>query len=545
MKKNPSSFYKFAYLLILAVITACGDAFFRGDRNGLAAVTGKALIYFFLFYVFFLIADKLLHSFQSQTDTQNWHRYFQYNRTNILRISLLLFAIYFVYLLVFYPGATTGDTVYQIEDLVTGTDPMPYPVIYGHTTVQALMIDHHPVTTTLIFTLFYRIGLLLGDPNIGLFLFNLIQIISLSILFAAIVCFMDCLQIPKPIALISMIFYASPVVASFAITMGKDTVFSFCFVLYYLVYVRLVLSRHDMDSDKKQWLLLALLSVLISLMNKKGMYLAAFSDLCLLFVVPEKKKILAILSALLPIFTMVVLLQHILFPAMNIVPGGKQETLGFAFQQTALALIEHPENYTEEEKNLFFSILDLSPEELPDAYNPNHLDPIKNRYRFETDDDTLHTYLKMWAAHFFREPVTYLSATLSIGGGFLAPLKSFNVYQYVPYSDALGAFSQPDKTYSMRMTLGAFLSWMDSIPFLAIFVQDSLYVFWFPAFSLYLFCKQKQWKRIVLLAPFAANLVFLMIGPLCYTRYALFQLYTFPALLAVTALPVNRKENVR
>ena len=543
MKKKAKEI-KYGYLLLLAVITASGDAFFRGESNGLAALAAKTLIYFFLFFGFFLVTEKLLVSFRNVTENQKWHAVFRYNRRNVLRMSLLLFAVYLTYLLVFYPGTTTGDTVYQIEDLFTGTNPITYPVNYGHTEVQALMIDHHPVTTTVVFTFFYRIGLFFGDANIGLFLYNLLQSAGLSVLFSVIVCYMDRLRIPKPIALIGTVFYASPVVASFAITMGKDMLFSFCFVLYYLVFIWLVLNPCDQAGSKKQWLMLALLSVLISLMNKKGMYLALVSNLCLLFVIPGRKKINAVLTALLPVFILVVLMQQLLFPLLNILPGGKQELLGTPFQQTALSIIEHPENYTEEEKNLFFSMLDCSPEELPEVYSPTCTDPIKNRFLFETDNDTIHSYLKMWALHFLREPGTYFRAILSVNGGYLAPLKAFNVYQYVPYNEVLNAFSQPDSTFSLRMTLGAFLAWLENIPIFSVFCQDSFYVFWFPAFSLYLFCGQRQWRRIVLLVPLAANFLFLVIGPLCYTRYALCQLYTFPVLLAVTAQSVKGRENV-
>ena len=541
--KNSGIVIKYGYLLLLALITASGDAFFRGESNSLAALAAKLLIYFFLFSGFFWAAERLLISFHNPKKERSWHAVFQYNRRNVMRISLLLFAVYLAYLLAFFPGATTGDTVYQIEDLFTGTSPLAYPVNYGHTEVQALMIDHHPVTTTVIFTFFYRAGLLFGDANIGLFLFNLFQSICLSVLFSVIVCYMDCLQVPKTVALVSTVFYASPVVASFAITMGKDMLFSSCFVLYYLVFIWLVLNPCSQSNSKKQWLLLGLLSVLIALMNKKGMYLALFSNLCLLFVIPGRKRINAVLTALLPVFILVILLQQILFPLLNILPGGKQEILGMPFQQTALSIIEQPENYTEEEKKLFFSMLDCSPKELPEIYSPTCTDPVKNRFLFETEDNTVHSYLKMWALHFLREASTYFRAILSINGGYLAPLKAFNVYQSVPYSEVLKAFSQPESTFSLRMTMGAFLAWLENIPIFSVFCQDSFYVFWFPAFSLHLFCRQRQWRRIVLLAPLTANLLFLLIGPLCYTRYALCQLYTFPVLLAVTAQSVKGRED--
>jgi len=227
---------------------------------------------------------------------------------------------------------------------------------------------------------------------------------------------------------------------------------------------------------------------------------------------------------------------------LNIMPGGKQEVLGTAFQQTALSLIEHPEKYTEKEKQLFFSILDCSPEELPEVYSPTCTDPVKNRFRLETDNSVILSYVKMWARHFICEPGTYIRAIFSVNGGYYAPLKGFNVYQYVPYSEVLNAFSQPDRTASLRTTLGAFLAWLENIPAFSVFCQDSFYTFWYPAFSLSLFCKKKQRRKIILLAPLAGNLLFLTIGPLCYTRYALCQIYTFPVLLAVTAGAVQEKK---
>ena len=55
---------------------------------------------------------------------------------------------------------------------------------YG--SVSALMIDSNPVMTTLVFTLFYHLGLLTGDPNRGLFLYNLLQSAFLAVLFSVI-----------------------------------------------------------------------------------------------------------------------------------------------------------------------------------------------------------------------------------------------------------------------------------------------------------------------------------------------------------------------
>ena len=169
MKTKPP-YFKYIYMLLLSVLTAAGDSFFHGAGNSLAGVALKTVFYFFLFYVFFACMERALLYFGRQREPQNWQKWFVYSKKNILQLSLLLFVVYFVYLLVFYPGCTSHDTVYQIEDLVTGTSPMIYPVDDGHTKILAVVNDHHPVLTTAVFTLFYRIGLLLGDANRGLFL---------------------------------------------------------------------------------------------------------------------------------------------------------------------------------------------------------------------------------------------------------------------------------------------------------------------------------------------------------------------------------------
>ena len=530
------------YLLFISGFTAACDIYFQGGNNGAAAIMAKALVYFALYYGFFFVMEKCLYYCHHHTGSSNWYQLLVYNKKNVLRLSLLFFAVYFFYLLIFYPGVTSGDTMYQLEDLVTGISPMAYPSTYSNRTVSALMIDSNPVATTLIFTLFYKIGILAGNANYGLFLYNFLQCGCLSILFATIICYMDHLHVPKPFAVVSIIFCISPVIASFAIFMGKDMLFSLCFILYNHVFAWMILNPQEQGGSRKQWLLLISLSILISLMNKKGMYLALFSNLCLIFVVSGKKKFLALPAAALPFFVVAVLIQQLIFPALNIYPGGKQEVLGVAFQQTSLSLIEHPEHYSEEEKTLFFSLLDLSQDELKEIYNPEITDPIKNRFPYDTGKEEVQAYLRMWAAHFPQEFITYIRATLSISGGYFTPHKAFNVYQYTPYSEALQAFSQPGQLTFLRESFGALIYWLENIPILSVFSQDSFYVFWIPAFALYYFFKLRERRTIVLLAPYAANILFLLFAPVCITRYGLCQLLSFPMLLTIIAQPTEDNE---
>lgn len=241
------------------------------------------------------------------------------------------------------------------------------------------------------------------------------------------------------------------------------------------------------------------------------------------------------MSAVTPTFVILVLMGKMLFPVLNIYPGGRQEALGFAFQQTALTMIERPETFSEEEKKVFFTILELTPETLEEVYDPQITDPIKATYRFDTEDALVVEYLRQWFLHFFRTPMPYIRATLSVSGGYIAPVNAIKVYSDTCYSEVINAFGQRASHEAARDTVVVLFEWLEHIPGLNLLFQNALYMFWFPVFSFYVFCRTRQREYMMTLVPFAANFLFLLIGPVCWTRYGLCQLYTFPVLLALTA----------
>ena len=123
-------------------------------------------------------------------------------------VSVFCFVFYYIYIGYFYafrPGTCGYDTVIQILDLVTGMDPLPFDWLPWQENVSALMNDHHPVFTTLIFTFFYRIGVLLGNPNYGMLFYCLLQIAGYALLFGHVICLMDRLGVPKLFALLSSV----------------------------------------------------------------------------------------------------------------------------------------------------------------------------------------------------------------------------------------------------------------------------------------------------------------------------------------------------
>ena len=61
-----------------------------------------------------------------------------------------------------------------------------------------------------------------------------------------------------------------------------------------------------------------------------------------------------------------------------------------------------------------------------------------------------------------------------------------------------------------------------------VFFLDALSLFWFPCVTAFLLQRHGREGAIVCMVPLAANMVFLILGPVCWTRYGLCQIFTLP-----------------
>lgn len=515
---------------VLPVFLALADVSFNGAFLSADAFLWKAVLYAFLFMLSLFLSEKAFFVFKRSSPARHWHRFFTDSRINRLRFSVLFFAIYMGYLYAFRPGTCGYDTVNQILDLVTGMDPLPFDWLPWQENVSALMNDHHPVFTTLIFTAFYLIGVLLGNPNYGMFFYCLLQIACYALLFGYVICLMDRLKVPKLFALLSFFFFCSPVIAFYSFAMIKDSLFSLLFLIYYLVYFLVIRSAlTGGELTHRNTVVLLLLSLAITLTNRKGIYVAFFSNLALLSLVSDYKSKLRILSCtVVPILFTVVLMGQLLFPLFRIYPGGRQEALGFAFQQTAGILIQDPDSFSEEEKDLFFRVIDMEPDTLKDHYNPLTTDGVKDYYNLSASNEDVTSFLKLWFSQIITHPLAALRIQLAVNGGFFAPVKVFDVYTDVVFYPVLDAFCQPEKTLHLREFLFALFEKTEWLPGISVLFRDAVYYFWLPIIASILILKHCRKSVIVCMVPIFTNIAFLLLGPVCWTRYGLCQLISFP-----------------
>lgn len=449
-------------------------------------------------------------------------------------IAGVLIAVYLIHLIVFYPGVCGYDTVNQIDDFFTGTEPRLSNWVSGEP-ISATLNDHHPVTTTLIFAFFTKLGMIFGNVNFGMAIFNCCQILIMAFLFSHVICSAKKWGMKTGWTIVFLIYYLMPVNSFFAITMIKDTLFAVAFLVFYLVYTQIVRDVVNGEKEKNEYyVFLLIFSILIALLNKKGMYIALISNLFLVFLSNSKKQVMkALIAAIAPMLIITVLLGKILFPIFNVYPGGKQEALGFAFQQTARTMIDHPQDFSDEEKNVFYNVLQIQADELQDLYDNSRIDSIKDTFNASATNSDIKKFIALWIKKGISHPVTYVRATFEVCGGYFVPIKSFNVYTKATYADSIGGFNNPDALKGAREFVIGIFKALKKVPGIGILFQNSIYTWWIPlvVFGCIIFKGDK--RLLICLVPIAANILFLILGPVCWTRYGLCQIYTLPVLVSV------------
>jgi hypothetical protein len=132
-------------------------------------------------------------------------------QTRFRRSFAAFFAVSAFYLLFFYPGSGTADTLYQLSQWL-GVIPMN---------------SRHPVPATLLMGSFLSIGSFLGDQNIGIFLYHLMQILFQSFVFAQCtetICGLTSSRTLRWSAFLWLLL--NPLFPSWGITCVKDTLYS-------------------------------------------------------------------------------------------------------------------------------------------------------------------------------------------------------------------------------------------------------------------------------------------------------------------------------
>lgn len=447
-----------------------------------------------------------------------------------------------------FPGGAYWDTYYQIWQTFPGSHPIALIPFGDHadaTRIDAYFCDHHPLLDTLIYGGFTQASqALTGEWQLGVFAFVLVQGAATAAALTGACAYLARIGAPRGAVLAAFGFFCvAPFVSTWALTMVKDSLFSLVYVPYFIMLCEVVRTRGAVLGRARMVAAFVALGVLLCLTKKTGLYVVAPTALLGLLLYRRWWRPFA-LQAAACMATMALVLPLVVFPLLNVAPGGKQEALGPLFQQTAAYVIAYPDDVTEDERATINVMLPY--EQLPELYEWNCHDNVKYQIKLSATDQNTRNYIYVWAAQGLRHPDAYLAAWLGVAGSYLSPVQALNIRTTTCDTDIDGVpvlYNPPELDWLREGMAAGYDAWC-SVPGLCLPLEACLYAWWLPLLAAFV-----AWRRRLrcglLFAPTALVLASCLIGPIFDARYCLPLLYTVPLLLGfLAAMAVERPRHL-
>lgn len=481
-----------------------------------------------LLYMFIISALKNTESF----DTDNFFCKC-YNKHPYLLTLICLLILWMPNTIISHPASIE----YDVWDSI-----MQY---YGDLTITS----HHPPVYTVFVGWFTKLGIALGDINIGFFVYIVLQTIVASMIVSYLLNLMRELQSPKWLRIATFVIAVlSPYYTSYIATIIKDVPYSYAVLLFVieLVYFHLMKERYFIKGWHVGLLWLSVLTM--TLFRYNGKYVVGF--MLLYFVIqlffhiskPAKKHIIKIIIALSVPLLLASGISKFAIVHYNVLVQEKdslRETLSVPFQQTARYIKTYPDEISEEEKQSIDVVLGY--EGLADAYNPNISDPVKARFNTAATYAQIGDYFKTWFIEFCKHPFTYIEATINQNFYIIYPMKEniklydstyVDYFWYPEYLDMKGAAKEMtfEAANSTRISIYKLLH---ALPISGIMSSQAVYniiLILLIAFAI----KYKLLKFLWITIPVTVCNLTVLAGPVIYenVRYALPIIYLMPLVTA-------------
>ncbi len=481
------------------------------------------ILYIGLILIIYLILNKLFNILDSIKINNKSNKLSNSKLLKLFNKRPMLFSFIFIiicwlpYIISFYPAILSPDPSFQIRQFFG--IPNKYSEYSIMIDPNVTITNHHPVVHTLLLGTCVKIGQLINNINLGLFIYSIIQITILALTLSYTIKFLKDLKINKKYLIAMLLIYSFiPIYPFYSMSCVKDVIFGSLIILYIMCLYKLIKTN---DINNKNIFKVIILSVLIILFRHNGIHTLILSFPFLLFMKKRKKYKFKLLIILICILVFNISYNKVILPFFKITPTSIRETLSIPFQQTARYVKYHDEEVTKEEREVIDKILEY--DTLKDRYDGVFADPVKNKYnRYATKED-LNKYFKVWFEEFKKHPDTYLEATINNNYGYFFPKKNrlFIYYKFDSRITNDGFDYHYNNLDSMRKLLSGYAYSIQKIPIINIFVNIGLNVYILMFMFSYLFYKKKYQELIYLLPSFVIFLVCLASPVNAYFRYAL------------------------
>lgn len=318
--------------------------------------------------------------------------------TVLLGTAAVLTAIYTViFILGFYPGILSPDSINQIEQTFTG--------VYS---------NHHPFWHTMIIQACVRIGMAVwGDINAGICIYSIVQILCMAFAFGYVIMTLYDMDLSYGVIIPCIIYFAvMPYHILYSFTMWKDILFGAAMAVFVTSLLRLLSSTRVSDI-----ILLIISSLGVCLLRSNGQIAFVLTFIVAIFVLGRKHvRILIILAAVL---VASVILKYPVLSALHVAQPDTIESLSIPCQQIARVIADGGE-LTEEQRQLLGQVVDV--DRVAETYQWYISDFIKDLVREHGNQDYISEhkmdFIKLYLQIGMEHPSSFIKGWIDATKGY-------------------------------------------------------------------------------------------------------------------------------
>lgn len=447
-------------------------------------------------------------------------------------VILVVFLCRLPYLISFFPCSMSWDGGAQISNF------------YG----REIFTNHHPPFVSFFYGAIAWYSQKWGCANLGMFMIPCIQTLLSAFAVAQVCVVLKKMKSPYWMRWGILAYYGLLTVwCIFDVTVIKDSLY-YPFTMLFVVQVFYCLFFQEEFFDKKRnIILLVVYAIMMTQIRNNGIFVLLFTLPFVFFVISNKKKLL-FGGAVVVMLGITALLNGVVYPALGVISlESKVDTYCMLFQQTAKYAIEHPDDVTDEEREVLDTLFDY--DELPNVYEPHLADWVKNCLREQEGSETNPTgshfaalkkdYLKVWFAQFLRHPLTYIDAFFECSYGYYYP-------EVGTYKEGLGFYEEERNMFTASMSdakqieqlaparfLLEQLSKLEYVPGIGMLYRCGFYA-WCVLFAFVALIIRRKYVSVIVTIPALVNLLVCLISPVnTCIRYAMPTMCMVPIIFAV------------
>ncbi len=454
-----------------------------------------------------------------------------------LKLFLVSFAIMFgcwmIIWLAYYPGLWNYD-IYQVDQFISGN--------YS---------KHHPLIHTILLGFCYSIGLEKDLCNMGVILYDFIQMLIMAGIFAYTYVYIYKHISGKIFRIAVLVFYAVfPVNSILVISTTKDVIFSGLVLLC----IVLALKINETDFKRKKYLLMAVLMIMCTFMllfrnNAIYAFCLFMIGACVLGVYSKNVRLTGLLLYGICCIILFTVSDAALTQALDAKPGPFKELFSVPSQQ--FGRIYNVINESDSDSstlaviNSYHDISSLS-------YNPHLADFMKASLLVKNKEDAIE-YIKDSIRLFYKYPLVSLDSFLYLteGSWNINDVSNAKIYGNGPkerlgylltyVKDGYGIvhkskFPQLEMFMEYAFSNNEYQNW----PIISLLFSPALY-FWILVISTLAFVKTKEYDFLSI-AGFLWSIYFtILLGPCTVIRYLYPLVVCSPLLLCMMRISIRKQ----